>query len=132
MIRDFTKTRTNAFAYSSLGQQRYLSCIAQVDAVVGNSSSGLIEAPTLKTGTINIGDRQKGRARAESVIDCAMDRESIGAALVLLNSEAFQESLAQVENPYGRGAASQLIVSALEAAFLAGFSAKVFHDIREL
>ena len=63
MVEDFCKNRTNAKCYKSLGQINYLSCLKYVDGVVGNSSSGLIEAPSFKKGTINIGDRQRGRLR---------------------------------------------------------------------
>ena len=69
-IKVFCAGHENAYWFSSLGHESYLSCLAQVDAVVGNSSSGLTEAPTFKVATINIGDRQLGRLRAQSVIDC--------------------------------------------------------------
>ena len=75
-----------ACVHTSLGQLRYLSCLKHVDGVVGNSSSGLLEVPTMKIGTINIGDRQRNRLKAESVIDCEPTREAIGRALWYLDS----------------------------------------------
>ena len=85
-IREFVSSHPNAKAFTSLGQLRYLSCIKHVDGVVGNSSSGLAEVPTFKKGTINIGDRQCGRIKATSVIDCKPTRESIYKALTKLYS----------------------------------------------
>lgn len=128
MVEQFVAQHANARAYTSLGQQRYLSCIAHVDGVIGNSSSGLLEAPSLKKGAINIGDRQRGRVQAASVINCQPDRRSIGAALDQLYSQAFQASLRQVSNPYGEGGASEKVVRALKKQDLNHIVKKVFHD----
>lgn len=128
MVEQFVAQHANARAYSSLGQLRYLSCLAHVDGVIGNSSSGLLEAPSFKKGTINIGDRQRGRAQAASVINCQPDRRSIAAALNKLYSQAFQASLRQVSNPYGEGGASEKVVSALRNQDLNHIVKKVFHD----
>lgn len=113
MVKQFVADHTNARAYTSLGQLRYLSCIRHVDGVVGNSSSGLTEAPSFRKGTINIGDRQRGRLKAGSVIDCSPDRQSIAAALRRLYSPDFQAELKAVRNPYGEGGASEKIVQVL-------------------
>lgn len=129
LIEDFVVTRPHAKAFGSLGQLRYLSCLRHVDGVVGNSSSGLIEAPSLGTGTINIGDRQRGRLKAASVIDCAPDRQAIGAALNRLYEPAFRAKLAAVENPYGRGGASEQVVRVLERHPLDTIVKKSFHDL---
>lgn len=129
MVEQFVAQHANARAYSSLGQLRYLSCIAHVDGVIGNSSSGLLEAPSFKKGTINIGDRQRGRAQAASVINCQPDRRSIAAALDKLYSQAFQASLRQVSNPYGEGGASEKVVSELKKQDLNHIVKKVFHDL---
>lgn len=128
MVEQFVAQHANARAYNSLGQLRYLSCLAHVDGVIGNSSSGLLEAPSLKKGTINIGDRQRGRVQAASVINCQPDRRSIAAALDKLYSQAFQASLRQVSNPYGEGGASEKVVSALKNQDLNHIVKKVFHD----
>ena len=80
MINQFVEQRPNAFSYSSLGQLRYLSCVSHVDAVVGNSSSGLTEVPSFKKATVNIGERQLGRLQAKSIINCEPKRESIVTA----------------------------------------------------
>jgi GDP/UDP-N,N'-diacetylbacillosamine 2-epimerase (hydrolysing) len=129
MVEQYVAARANAHVFVSLGQLRYLSLLRQVDGVVGNSSSGLIEAPSLRIGTINIGDRQRGRLRAASVIDCGPDRAAIGVALAQLYSPAFQAGLAWVRNPYGEGGASERIVAVLRSQSLDGIVKKSFHDL---
>jgi len=128
MIEDFVSTHSNACVYTSLGQLRYLSCMRHVDAIVGNSSSGLIEAPSFKKGTINIGDRQRGRLKAGSVIDCAPERSFITKALRELYSENFQERLNSVQNPYGDGGASERVVDILARVSLRDVLKKRFYD----
>jgi GDP/UDP-N,N'-diacetylbacillosamine 2-epimerase (hydrolysing) len=129
VIEEFVRGRSNARAYTSLGQERYLSCLHHVDGVVGNSSSGLTEVPSLHKGTVNIGDRQEGRLKASSVIDCVPERQSIVKALRMLFSEGFQESLSTVRNPYGEGGASARIVQVLRDHPLEAILKKTFHDV---
>lgn len=127
MIEDFVRTYSaRASAYVSLGHLRYLSAMCYVDAVVGNSSSGIIEAPYFRIGTINIGDRQKGRIRSASVIDCEPTRESIRGSLQQLYSTAFQKSLKAVTNPYGEGPVAPKITRVLEKFPLEGILKKRF------
>lgn len=111
LIGAFVGERDNAVAVRSLGATRYFSALAHADAVVGNSSSGLYEAPSFAKPTVNIGDRQKGRLRAASVIDCAGDRESIRAAI----GKAMSLDCSGVTNPYGDGHSSERIVSTLKS-----------------
>jgi GDP/UDP-N,N'-diacetylbacillosamine 2-epimerase (hydrolysing) len=115
-------------AFASLGHLRYLSALKYVDAVVGNSSSGLIEAPSFKIGTINIGDRQKGRIKAGSVIDCAPEAGAISEAVRLLYSPEFQQMLHDVVNPYGKGGASAKIAGVLRQQPMSGLLKKIFYD----
>jgi GDP/UDP-N,N'-diacetylbacillosamine 2-epimerase (hydrolysing) len=129
MIENFVNRFPNARAYSSLGQLRYLSCIAQVDGVVGNSSSGLLEVPSFKKGAINIGDRQRGRLQAESVINCAPTLGSIAEALNRLYSAEFKSELNQVTNPYGEGGASEKVVKILKSCPIEGIIKKHFYDL---
>ena len=129
MVQQFVAEHPNARAYTSLGQLRYLSCAAQVDGVVGNSSSGLAEVPSFKKGTINIGDRQRGRLQAASVINCAPTRQSIDAALKKLYTAAFQASLSQAQNPYGEGGASENVVKTIKHCALDGIAKKSFYDL---
>lgn len=103
ILEEYCDKNPNAHLYSSLGQLMYLSCVALVDGVIGNSSSGIAEVPSFKKPTINIGDRQKGRLLALSIINCEPNRESIRSALVEMYSSEFQFNLAQAVNPYGEG-----------------------------
>jgi GDP/UDP-N,N'-diacetylbacillosamine 2-epimerase (hydrolysing) len=132
MVKQFVQAHPNARAYTSLGQLRYISCIAQVDGVVGNSSSGLMEVPSFKKGTINIGDRQLGRLQAESVINCEPTRASIQSALQRLFSVDFQETLSRVVNPYGQVCASAKVVDVLKSCTLIGIHKKTFHDLTNI
>jgi len=129
MVEQFVAEHPNAHVYASLGQLRYLSCVSHVDGVVGNSSSGLAEVPSFRKGTINIGDRQRGRLRATSVINCQPTRKNIAAALEKLYSSDFQLSLSQVQNPYGEGGASEKIVSILKFVELVDVLKKRFYDL---
>ncbi len=128
LVEEFTAIRPHSKAFPSLGQLRYLSCLAQVDAVVGNSSSGLAEVPSFNKGTINIGDRQRGRLKAVSVIDCDPERSSILQAIQTLYSSEFQAALSQVTNPYGDGGASKKIVNVLAHHDLKNIVKKSFYD----
>lgn len=130
MIEAFVASHANARAYTSLGQLRFLSCAKLVDGVIGNSSSGLAEIPSLATGTVNIGDRQKGRLKAQSVLDCQPECQSILAAIEKLYTKEFRQSLPTVVNPYGSGGASQKIVETLRNRDLAGILKKNFYDIK--
>ena len=115
-----------AHVHSSLGQLRYLSLMAQVDAVVGNSSSGLYEAPSFRVPTVNIGDRQRGRLSTVSVVNCVPKREAIEAAI----ARALTLDCSAVVSPYGDGHAATRIVAALrELPPRADLLKKHFHQI---
>jgi GDP/UDP-N,N'-diacetylbacillosamine 2-epimerase (hydrolysing) len=129
MVTKFVERHSNARLFASLGQLRYLSCIAQVDGVVGNSSSGLAEVPSFKKGTINIGYRQRGRLQASSVISCAADRGEISAALQKLYSIEFQMRLGLAHNPYGEGGASEKVLKILKEYPIRDLAKKSFHDL---
>lgn len=108
-LREFAESRDEAVFRMSLGSELFLNALNQADAIVGNSSSGLYEAPSFGTPTVNIGDRQKGRLRAPSVIDCAPARQDIRAAI----SEAMARGRQAVDNPYGNGRAAEDILDVL-------------------
>lgn len=129
MVDAFVALHSNARAYASLGQLRYLSCMQLVDGVVGNSSSGLAEAPSMAVGTINIGDRQKGRLQATSIIDCVPEQEAILDAIKKLYAEDFRQALPTIVNPYGNGGASEKIVRVLKDYPLEGILKKSFYDL---
>ncbi len=116
-------------AFISLGQLRYLSSLMYVDVVVGNSSSGLTEVPSFKIPTINIGDRQKGRLKAKSVIDCLPSKKSIAGAIKEGLSPGFIQSISDVENPYGKGGASEKIKHIIKTFPLDGILKKEFYNL---
>lgn len=118
-------------SFVSLGSLRYLSVLRQIDAVVGNSSSGLLEAPSFKIATVNIGDRQRGRLCAESVLHCPPQAEAIRGALQTVFSGEMAELLNQLKNPYGQGGASVKIKQVLKQTAQPGLLKKHFYDITE-
>jgi GDP/UDP-N,N'-diacetylbacillosamine 2-epimerase (hydrolysing) len=132
MIEDFVARHPErACVHTSLGQRRYLSALAEVDAVVGNSSSGLLEAPAFGKGTVNIGIRQDGRLRAHSVVDCAIERRAIVQGIAQVLAPTFRAAIKDQPNPYGDGGASARTVVAIEN-WLAGSSLsrpKRFNDL---
>jgi GDP/UDP-N,N'-diacetylbacillosamine 2-epimerase (hydrolysing) len=130
MIDEFVSSHDQrSISFTSMGHLNYLSALQFVDGVVGNSSSGLAEAPTFKIGTVNIGDRQKGRLKAESVIDCKPTKESIKRAIDTLFSENFQKILPLVKNPYGEGNATEKILEVLRDAKFPEELKKEFYDL---
>lgn len=131
MIDEYVKGHENATAFTSLGVLRYLSAVKYAKMVIGNSSSGIIEVPSFRIPTINIGDRQKGRIRAESVIDCDIKAEKIEKAMKTAVSDEFQKFCQTVKNPYGDGNSCEKIVSVIKQNFVGRTInlKKVFYDI---
>ena len=119
-----------AVAFVTLGQVRYLSLLREVDVVLGNSSSGIVEAPTARIPTVNIGDRQRGRLKAPSIIDCDESAVSILAALERALSPEFQKVAAQGETDYGHGGASVRIKEILKERTLNDILFKQFYDLQ--
>lgn len=128
-ITQFCADNPNALHFASLGQQRYLSLMRYVDAVVGNSSSGLAEAPSFGIPTVNIGDRQRGRMKASSVLDCPPEPTAILEAIQLCYQPEIRARAKSCVNPYGDPGAAKRIVTALESIPLTGLRNKHFHDI---
>ncbi len=129
-IEDYVSSNKNAYVFISLGHVRYLSCLAQVDAIVGNSSSGLLEAPSFRKATINIGDRQKGRIQSKSVINCKPLSQDIQKAIKDSYSQEFKERLLNVRNPYGDGGAAKRIVETISNVDLSSLIHKEFYDLK--
>jgi len=113
-IKNFVKQNKNSTVYKSLGSLAYLSCLKFVNVILGNSSSGLLEAPTLKVPTINIGNRQKGRLKAKSVIDCQPKQKKIYSNLIKILNGKRKNASNKFKNPYGEGGASKKIINILE------------------
>lgn len=122
IIRDsfkiFTKEHPNSVIFENLGTQDYFSLMANAAAMVGNSSSGIVEAPTLELPTVNIGSRQSGRERAKNVIDVSYEQSDIIAGIKKALSTPFKKSLEGISNPYAHGNASTLIVNKLKTVEL--------------
>jgi UDP-hydrolysing UDP-N-acetyl-D-glucosamine 2-epimerase len=114
----------------SLGFMRYLSIMEFVDCVIGNSSSGIIEAPSFHVASINIGTRQHGRPRAISVLDVDMNEKSISAAITKSCDSSFKVDLKSSVSPYGQGGTAQIIVDILSELDLSSFSIKTFTDYK--
>jgi len=115
--------------FTSLGQRRYLSLLKYCDAVIGNSSSGLTEAPSFGVPTVNIGNRQKGRLRASSVLDFPDGQRSLEDAILCALSPSFRKIALNTKNPYGNGGASKRIKEILKTVELGGLLEKKFFDI---
>ncbi len=117
LLDEYTARRANAVAFTSMGALGYLSAMRYCEAVVGNSSSGVVEAPSFQKPTVNIGDRQKGRLRCRSILDCGTDTDAIERTLRVALSPAFALGCKNSRSPYNGGDTSGRIVSLL-AAFL--------------
>lgn len=131
LLDTFAETHKNCCVVSSLGMRRYMSVLAGAVCVMGNSSSGIVEVPSFGIPTINIGDRQRGRIQADSVINCLPTREDILHALDLAQSKKFRAKAAATVNPYGDGKTSERIYMILKDILSAGTIdlKKVFYDI---
>ena len=129
-IEEFVSRNSKRASYhESFGRNLYLSILHHVSGIIGNSSSGIIEAPSIPLPAINIGDRQVGRERATSVIDCSADLTEIDAALRKIFDPEFQRIVKNTKNPYGGGYVATRVASLLESADLSGVKKKRFYDL---
>ena len=130
--KEFIRDRPNISFVASLGQKKYHSALKYASFVLGNSSSGLSEAPSFHVPTVNIGDRQRGRLRADSVLDCRIERKEIVTAVQTAMSPAFRNQLEHVENPYGDGNAMERIIQVLTEKLLCETInlKKTFYDVK--
>ena len=130
MIDEYVSSHSEkAVCYTSLGYVRYLSSLQYVQAVVGNSSSGLIEVPSFGIPTVNIGDRQKGRLHAESVINCPTEESDIYNALKTALSSEFKLKARNVANPYEKKGSNDKIFDALLNCEPKSLLKKHFYDL---
>lgn len=118
MLKDYAQSHENFCLVDSLGMKRYLSALKNSMFVIGNSSSGLVEAPSFKIPTINIGDRQRGRIAGETVIHCNPERHAIGQAIQKAMDATFREAVRGAENPYGDGHTSEKILEIIKDFFV--------------
>lgn len=131
MIDDFVEVnKDRSVAYTSLGQVRYLSALKYCNAVIGNSSSGIIEAPSFHIPTVDIGDRQRGRIASDSVLHCGTGVKEIEHALCRAMQDEFRQSISKVRNPYERKNTSSEIVGSIKRFLQDGINIKkTFFDL---
>lgn len=131
-LEKFIENHSNCHLFSNLGIKRYINLLRGARAVIGNSSSGIIEAPILKIPTVNIGDRQKGRIQAESIINCSADEIEITKAIELALSEEGAKRARQARSPYESGDTARNIVREIinYLNYPVKSTAKVFYDIK--
>lgn len=130
IIEDFTaKNPHKSKLFDSLGTVNFLSVMKHADAIVGNSSSGIVEAPSLKTATINIGNRQKGRLQAGSILNCKAKTDEILTCFEKIKTADFKKVIAEAVNPYGSGDTSVQIIDTLKKVNIENLRLKKFYTI---
>ena len=127
-LRELAQRNEKILFEESLGNQNYISLMSHCNVVIGNSSSGLLEAPTLKIPTINIGSRQEGRLRALSIIDVGPRREEILKAYKKSQSTEFQNILKKVRSPYGSSKNSERILNTIKKIGILKSTKKYFYE----
>ena len=113
-LDDISKKYEHIYVYASLGMKRYLSAMKYAEAVIGNTSSGILETPSFHIPTINIGDRQKGRIQARTIVNCRAEKESIEYAIGIIKSDEFRRNIRDMSNPYFRRNTSEEIYRAIK------------------
>ena len=131
-VTKFCKNRKNSFFFKSLGQINYFSLLKYVDAMIGNSSSGILEMPYFKKGTVNIGDRQSGRVQANSIINTKIKKKAIIKAIKKLFYKSFKKKIANNNFMYGPPGASKKITKILQKVNLNNLNEKVFFDLNQI
>jgi len=129
IIIEFVKKNNNCCFIKSLGKQNYLSIIKYVDAVMGNSSSAITEVPSFKKATINIGDRQKGRMQAKSIINCNYNKKDLIHAINKIYNKKFTNNIKKIKNPYGKSGSSIKIYNIIKKNIIPKIIKKDFYDI---
>ena len=128
-IKDFVSSNSNSVIADNLGTQKYFSMMKHASVIIGNSSSGIIEAASFKTAVVNIGNRQKGREQSKNIINSGYSAEEINKAIEVATSKDFQKNLNNVSNIYGNSTASVNISNILEACDIEKTFNKSFHLI---
>ena len=127
-IEEYCAKNSHCMAFISLGMRRYLSALKYVSAVIGNSSSGILEVPSAHIPTLNIGDRQNGRTKSKSVVDCKSDKDAIIAGLQIILSTDFREFCKTTENPYDKEGTAQNIYNVISTYSLDILKQKKFYN----
>lgn len=131
MIQTFIENHANCYYFKSLGIRRYLSLLRNSEMIIGNSSSGIVEAPSFGIPTVNIGDRQKGRLQATSILNCKIFKQDIMDKIEMALSKDFKTLARQTKNPYGSGNTSEGIIKEIKNFLQNGESVvKIFYDLK--
>ena len=128
-IKKFTLKYDQAYFFKSLGQINYFSFLKYIDGMIGNSSSGILEMPYFKKGTVNIGNRQSGRLYAKSIVNTEIKNNKISQAIKTILSTKFKKKIIKNINPYGKPGASDRIIKILEKIKIKKIFNKKFFDI---
>ena len=128
-IKKFVKVNKNAIVFESLGSFYFMSLMNKVDLILGNSSSGIIEAPSFNIPTINIGDRQKGRIKSESIIDCSPNETEISKKIIYAYKKKFRSKLRKFKNPYFKKNTSINIIKVINKNINRNYNYKTFYDL---
>ena len=130
LIKDYVRKNNNKSIFvNSMGHLNFLSCLKYVDCIVGNSSSGIIEAPSLKIPTINIGSRQRGRIKAKSVVECKFKNNDIIKSIKLIYSKKFKYLIKNASNPYENNNSARIIYNKLKKINIPKNLSKMFYDL---
>ena len=130
LINEFVKNNKNCYKFKSLGQKEYFSFVKNCNVVIGNSSSGIIEVPSLEVGVINIGDRQKGRIRSKAVIDCKPKYNDIFENIKKIQKPYYLKKIKNFQNPYEYIDSTKKIINILEGKkSFKNFVKKKFFDL---
>ena len=130
LIKKFVKKNKNAFLFKNLGQLSFYSCCKHFDLILGNSSSGLLEMPSFKKATINIGNRQDGRVKAKTVISVNGNKSKIYKAIKFAYSNNFKKIARSTLNPYDNGNTSEKIIDIIKKRIPINILNKSFFDIK--
>ena len=127
-LKNFVKSKENIYYLKSLGREKYFSLLNLSEGVIGNSSSGIIEVPTFKKGSINIGERQKGRIQAKSVLNCKVLKKDIAKSIKKIVSKKFVKDLKKIKNPYFKKNTENKILSIIQKTNFSRLIKKPFFD----
>ena len=129
LIDEYTANNKNASSFVSMGQELYISTLKYIDLVLGNSSSGIIETPTFKVPTVNVGDREKGRIMAKNVINCEYSKTKIKKAITKGLSKSFKIKIKNMKNPYDKGETANKIRKIIEKYKIPKNTKKEFYNL---
>jgi UDP-N-acetylglucosamine 2-epimerase len=130
IIKNFSKKRKNVFFVKSFGQEKYFNVIKYSSGIIGNSSSAVIEAPSFKVGTLNLGNRQTGRIKVKSVINTNFTKKDIIIGVKKILSKNFKSQIKNIKNPYYKNNSSEIIIKKILTYRNKNLLIKKFNDLK--